>query len=728
MARRNFAVLTALGFVVALGVRCGGNPQVSNDGDGGGAGTAGAGGADASTGATGGTGATIGLPDGSGGTGGECGPDAGVPCGDADVPDPTCGDGLINQAGEVCDDGNAESGDGCTGNCEQIEADFVCPTPGTPCVSTVVCGDSQIRGTEQCDDGNSAPNDGCDASCQIEAGWACPFVGLKCEAAECGDGIAVGNEECEYDVGQTPADGGGCSATCRIEPGFDCDPVAHTCAPTVCGDGDVERGEQCEDGNDLPFDGCFECRSEPVCGGGGSCTSACGDGQRFDDEACDDGNNEPGDGCSETCEIETGFECVDVTASPPPDIRLPVIFRDFVGRDRGLMGMAEHEDFNRHGGSGVLGIVEDDLGPDGRPVYSCPGGDCSQNPGHLFIDSNGRPNMSTQANFDEWYRDVSGVNITVPGEVLLDRQPSGAYLFDSADTSVDGIDFFDPLNNDGWVALGMESQTCDPARNVSFTSETHFWFEYQGGERFDFSGDDDTWVFVNDKLVIDLGGLHVRLDGFFVLDDDTDGAGPDTADGTASFDSDLQTAGTIDLGMVPGGVYEVVMFHAERNECGSNFTVTLKDFNKPESECMSICGDGIVASDELCDDGPGGNDGGYGNCGPDCRSRGPFCGDGTVDSSDGEQCDDGVNISQYGGCAPGCVDGPFCGDGIVQGSFESCDDGTNDGGYEECAPGCVFGERCGDGTVQMEAGEECDDGNRMNGDGCTANCKRVEVR
>jgi cysteine-rich repeat protein len=94
------------------------------------------------------------------------------------------------------------------------------------------------------------------------------------------------------------------------------------------------------------------------------------------------------------------------------------------------------------------------------------------------------------------------------------------------------------------------------------------------------------------------------------------------------------------------------MFQAERNQCGSNFKVTLKDFNRPKSTCASTCGDGIVASDELCDDGK--NDGSYGGCQPGCKARGPFCGDGHVDP--GEACDQGAqNGSATSGCTATCV-------------------------------------------------------------------------
>jgi hypothetical protein len=151
---------------------------------------------------------------------------------------------------------------------------------------------------------------------------------------------------------------------------------------------------------------------------------------------------------------------------------------------------------------------------------------------------------------------------------------------------------------------------------VSFTSETHFWFEYQGGERFDFAGDDDTWVFVNNKLAVDLGGLHTPLYGYFVLNADDDGAGPHTADGQGKAHDDLRGDVTTDFGLTVGGVYEVVMFQAERNACGSNFKVTLKNFNQPKSTCVSTCGDGIVARNEVCDDGV--NDGSYGGCAAGC--------------------------------------------------------------------------------------------------------------
>ena len=230
-------------------------------------------------------------------------------------------------------------------------------------------------------------------------------------------------------------------------------------------------------------------------------------------------------------------------------------------------------------------------------------------------------------------------------------------VWDSANPAQNaGKDYFDPIGAGGWVDAGKERlTTCNPTRNNSWSTETHFWFEYQGGERFDFSGDDDTWIFINGRLAVDLGGLHGALSGHVTLDDDTDGdAGADIADGGAVFSSNMPPnapqGGPLYLGLKKGGIYELVMFQAERNQCGSNFKVTLKDFNKPKSACVSSCGDGIVASNEVCDDTK--NDGSYNGCMPGCKARAPRCGDGIVQSPN-EQCDDG-NTNNNDSCTNGC--------------------------------------------------------------------------
>src|SRR6266699_16317 len=65
---------------------------------------------------------------------------------------------------------------------------------------------------------------------------------------------------------------------------------------------------------------------------------------------------------------------------------------------------------------------------------------------------------------------------------------------------------------------------------------------------------------------------------------------------------------------------------------------------------------------------------------------------------------------------------PNCGDGKVD-PDEECDDGNRVGG-DGCSAACKVESgmpRCGDGI--LETGEACDDGNTIGGDGCTADCK-----
>jgi len=256
-----------------------------------------------------------------------------------------CGDGVL-QGTEVCDDGNTTSNDGCSDDCTTVEDGWVCVRPGKPCVAVPVCGNGVRERGEACDDGQSPPaaGDGCDDKCQLEAGFFCPTAGKACVAEVCGDGVRTPTEECD-DAQMPPADGDGCSHTCTIESGFRCN--ASGCEP-ICGDGVVVTGEGCDDGNRDGGDGCsggcvkepfYNCTGQPsvctssiACGNGvvepgevcdppgtkgckAGCKSfdlqtvppVCNNGTIEEGEGCEPAN--PGHGCSATCQVETGWTC-----------------------------------------------------------------------------------------------------------------------------------------------------------------------------------------------------------------------------------------------------------------------------------------------------------------------------------------------------------------------------------------------------------------------------------
>ncbi|MEZ4311367.1 MAG: DUF4215 domain-containing protein [Polyangiaceae bacterium] len=565
------------------------------------------------------------------------------------------------------------------------------------------CGDGNVDPGEACDDGNGTSGDGCTATCDaVEQGFACPVPGEPCvSTVVCGDGKITGGETCD-DQNTAPLDG--CDSSCHVEPGWVCLVVGAACTAASCGDSIVAGQEECDDGNSSAGDGCAaDCQLEP----GFKCDlpgmpcvpTVCGDGVAEGSEQCDDGNNDMGDGCTPFCVKEPDCSMGACTSSCGDGIKLPG-------------GEEECEDGNTEPGDGcspdckvepgftcadvvmdpssltlpiVLrdfkiahpdmetflgtdkGIVSPMLGMDGKPVYANAAGTT--------------PTTSGKANFDQWYRDVMNVNFPVLQTISLTKLPTGEFRFDDST--------FFPLNGIGW---GNEGN----GNNFHFTSEVRYWFEYKGTEQLDFTGDDDVWVFVNKQLAVDLGGVHGAQSGSVTLS---------------------AVAGAFNLEV--GKIYEIVVFQAERHTSQSNYKLTLSDFVNATTVCQSVCGDGVKTPDEVCDDGT--NDGSYGSCTEDCQF-GPYCGDGVL-QPDHEECDDGVNLTPYGGCAPGCKQGAFCGDGNVDSLFgEQCDDGVNDGGYNECAPDCVLGPRCGDGVLQPDH-EECDDGNKVNGDGCDNDCE-----
>lgn len=530
----------------------------------------------------------------------DAGTDAGLPTGGR------CGDGIL-QVGEVCDDGNTAADDGCSADCKERAEGYTCDPAGTPCVFTGTCGNGQVEAAETCDDANTTANDGCSANCATEAGWNCPSSGGRCVAAKCGDKIIAGDEECE-DGNATANDG--CSAVCRLEEGYKCPTIGEKCTRTKCGDKIVEGTEECDDGNNNLGDGCTPlCKREPQCKNG-TCQEVCGDGLMLpagaSTEECDDGNRRANDGCSPDCKTEAGFVCEFTESTPPAQVDLPIVYRDFRGNDLPANGDLPkgHVDFENANGT-ESGIVMSTLGSNGKPQYAKTSGSSSTTHG--------------KEAFDQWYTDVDKVNVPVVDKISLKRNgTSTSYVFENT--------AFFPLDNKGWVALGKESLRSGN-HNFSFTSEVRYWFEYKESEVLDFYGDDDVWVFINGRLALDLGGVHGPLSGTITL-----------------------KSKASELGLTKGKIYEAVVFQAERHTTGSQYKLTLTDFVTRRTECRATCGNKIVDSGEECDDGI--NNGDYGKCARGCV-WGPRCGDKAVQEDKGEECDDGNTVSGDG-CTAAC--------------------------------------------------------------------------
>ena len=611
-----------------------------------------------------------------------------------------CGDDVRDLENEGCDDGNT-----VTETCEYgVDQCTVCAADCTEQPGVVRrCGDGNTDAEEQCDDGNTVTEvceygveacTVCAANCREENGAirVCGDDVRDLENEGCDDGNTV-TETCEYGVDQCTV----CAADCTEQPGV----------VRRCGDGITDAEEQCDDGNDVDTDHCTNnCQSARCgdgivgpgerCDGGEACSvhctlvADCGNGLVEEGERCDDGNLVDGDGCSARCLPDAHCEMNDGQLQ-----------YDFVTLQPGQFRM----------GSPQFAVA--------TPVHD--------------VRVEAFQLMRTEISVAQYRCCVNAGVCTPPDcevETISDGWQACNYAHGREQHPVNFVTWHDAVAFAQWAGHRLPSEAeWEYAARAGGKSQNHPWGDQpptceRADHRFNSRGqcgDLGTSPGCSHPLgnteqgICDLAGnvyewmadeWHASFNG-----------APDTAVPWGGLDN--PNAERIIRGCNWSGD-EDHLHVAWRRRWDPSLAFSSNGFRLAR-DIAPGCGNSVLEDGEECDGGA--------DCAADCTFA-PICGNGRLEI--GEACDDGVGNTtacpygqeQCSVCAADCTlqagQTSVCGDLIVdEGNGEQCDDG-NGIDQDGCSNACQLNALCG--NDQLDAGEDCD-GDANTTSFCGADCQ-----
>ena len=493
----------------------------------------------------------------------------------------------------------------------------------------------------------------------------------------------------------------------------------------ACGDSEVqpEFGEQCDDGNTVSGDGCTAaCQDE-----------FCGDNVLQSGEQCDDGNTSDGDGCDATCNdeipgavcgngsTEVGEAC-DGQANCTPLCNWNIcgdgyLYSAVEQCDDGNLVNGDNCDsscnieppaaicpngvFEPNGADGIPGSYDDEECDDGNGsnndscLTSCQTAYC----GDRFL------NIGVEQCDDSNTINGDGCDSTCQYENPNTVPVCGNNIVEGSEQCDDG----NTLSGDGCSAYCGDEGVCGDGYLNAYTEQCDDGNLYSGDGCDALCNDESPGAICSNGIVEPnsaYGGDEECDDGNLISGDgcsvqckvETEWCGNAITDGFEECDD-----GNLD----------------DTDVCKNN--CTYGDY--------SVCGDSIETAGEECDDG---NTLSGDGCNQFCQEEGG------VDGPE-EECE---NCASFNDCEDvvaffsalfntpldsALICNEYCGNGYREGDpldsyFEECDDGNLISG-DGCSATCedeIAGSVCG--NFIEEIGEQCDDGNNVSGDGCDAFC------